>query len=162
MEKADVRALYDLGSLSAFSHFYRALLSRTVRSALMNGSTIGAMRFAVALMMARRPGSREAWMIVPSERIHGSTTGIIRFAGALAAAHNITIHHQAVLSDFLSGPIVGAIDMQTLLNLQICSKRNIRPCGAQNTFYVGNLKEVGASISRPSSTPMLKSGRQAL
>jgi len=26
-------------------------------------------------------------------------------------------------------------------------------CGAQDTFYVGNLKGVGASISRPSSTP---------
>jgi hypothetical protein len=29
-------------------------------------------------------------------------------------------------------------------------------CGAQDTFYVGNMKGVGRSISRPSSTPIRK------
>jgi hypothetical protein len=32
-----------------------------------------------------------------------------------------------------------------------------RYCGAQDTFYVGNMKGVGASTSRPSSTPMPRS-----
>ncbi len=35
-------------------------------------------------------------------------------------------------------------------------------CGAQDTFYVGTLKGVGGSISRPSSTPMPGRVRQAL
>ena len=35
-------------------------------------------------------------------------------------------------------------------------------CGAQDTFYVGNMKGVGRIYSRPSSTPTARSPRQAV